>query len=157
MSANTRRLLPIAAVTLIAAGAQLNPATARAELHNITYRARIDGVTTGSQATFVIKGGQTNTAGLGRCRATLSKPTRCCPTRKKPACAIVVHCPYSANVHCEIDVDDNVFVQVDQMVRPVPGNADPNERRAAVRRTACPSRASGLSSPSQSAHSHARR
>jgi hypothetical protein len=29
-------------------------------------------------------------------------------------------------VHCEIDVDDNVFTQADQMVRPAPGNADPN-------------------------------
>jgi hypothetical protein len=38
---------------------------------------------------------------------------------------IVLHWPYSANVHCEIDVDDNVFTQVDQVVRPVPGNAGP--------------------------------
>ncbi len=38
---------------------------------------------------------------------------------------IVVHFPYSANVHCEIDVDDNVFVQSDQLVRPVAGSADP--------------------------------
>ncbi len=38
---------------------------------------------------------------------------------------IVLHFPYSANVHCEIDVDDSVFTQVDQMVRPVPGSSDP--------------------------------
>jgi hypothetical protein len=38
---------------------------------------------------------------------------------------IVLHWPYSANVHCEIDVDDHVFTQVDQSVRPAPGNADP--------------------------------
>jgi hypothetical protein len=36
MSCKGRRLLPIAAVAVIAAGAQLNPATARADLHNIT-------------------------------------------------------------------------------------------------------------------------
>jgi hypothetical protein len=38
----------------------------------------------------------------------------------------VLHFPYAANVHCEIDVDDNVFVQADQMVRPTAGNSDPN-------------------------------
>jgi hypothetical protein len=54
--------VPIAAMTAIAFGSQLIPATAHADLHNITYIARIDGVTTGSQATFVIEGGQTNSA-----------------------------------------------------------------------------------------------
>lgn len=64
MSCKGHGFLAVAAVTVIAAGAQVYPATASADLHNITYRARIDGVTTGSQATFVINGGQTNTAAL---------------------------------------------------------------------------------------------
>ena len=64
MILSKHRLMPIAALTVIAAGSQLSPATARADLHNVTYRARIDGVTTGSQAIFVINGGQTNTTGL---------------------------------------------------------------------------------------------
>jgi hypothetical protein len=38
---------------------------------------------------------------------------------------VSVRWPYSANVHCEIDVDDNVATQVDQLVRPVPGSTDP--------------------------------
>jgi hypothetical protein len=126
MSCKGRRLLPIAAVAVIAAGAQLNPATARADLHNITYRARIDGVTTGSQATFVINGGQTNTAGLGTMPGNVFEADTVLPDPQQAGMQIVVHWPYSANVHCEIDVDDDIFVQADQMVRPVAGNADPN-------------------------------
>ncbi|OBH58540.1 hypothetical protein [Mycobacterium sp. E2479] len=125
MSSHGRRLLPIAAATIIAVGAQLNPATARADLHNITYRARIDGVTTGSQAIFVISGGQTNTAGLSAMPGNAFEADTVLPDPQQAGMRVVVHFPYSANVHCEIDVDDNVFVQTDQLVRPVAGNADP--------------------------------
>jgi hypothetical protein len=117
--------MAIAAVTAIAAGSPLVPATARADLHNITYRARIDAVTTGSQATFVINGGQTNTAGLGAMPGNMFEANTVLPDPQQAGMRIVVHWPYSANVHCEIDVDDNVFTQTDQMVRPTPGNADP--------------------------------
>ena len=64
MSSSKRQWMPLAALMIVMAGSQLSPATARADLHNVTYRARIDGVAPGSQATFVINGGQTNTAGL---------------------------------------------------------------------------------------------
>lgn len=122
MSCQARGLLPIAAVTALAV---LNPAVARADLHNITYRARIDGVTTGSQATFVINGGQTNTAGLSSVPGNAFEADTVLPDPQQAGMRIVVRFPYAANVHCEIDVDDNVFVQSDQMVRPVAGNADP--------------------------------
>jgi hypothetical protein len=126
MSCTGRRLLPIAAVAVIGAGAQLNPAMAGADLHNITYRARIDGVTTGSQATFVTNGGQTNTAGLSSMPGNAFEADTVLPDPQQAGMRIVVRFPYSASVHCEIDVDDSVFVQVDQMVRPVAGNSDPN-------------------------------
>jgi hypothetical protein len=114
--------MPIAALTVIAAGSQLSPAIARADLHNITYRARIDAVTTGSQATFLINGGQTNTAGLGTMPGNDFEANTVLPDPQQAGMRVVLHWPYSANVHCEIDVDDNVFAQVDQFVRPVPGN-----------------------------------
>ncbi|OBA77806.1 hypothetical protein A9W99_04660 [Mycobacterium sp. 1164966.3] len=125
MSPYTRSWLPITAVTLIAAGSQLFPAIARAELHNITYIARVDALTTGSQATFVITGGQTNTAPLGTVPGRAFEANTVLDDPQKAGMRIVLRWPYSANVHCEIDVDDNVFVQVDQRVAPVPGNADP--------------------------------
>ncbi len=128
MRSNGRRWLPIAAVTVMAAGSQLIPgisAMARADLHNITYRARVDALTTGSQATFVINGGQTNTAGLPSMPGKVFEANTVLPDPGQAGMRIVLHFPYSGNVHCEIDVDDNVFAQVDQMVSPALGNADP--------------------------------
>jgi hypothetical protein len=121
-----RWLAIIAALTVVAAGSQLSPATAHADLHNITYRARIDAVTTGSQATFVINGGQTNTTGLPSLPGNVFEANTVLPDPQQAGLRIVLHFPYSANVHCEIDVDDGVFTQADQMVRPALGNADPN-------------------------------
>jgi hypothetical protein len=125
MSFSKRRWMPIAAVTVIAAGSQLFPATARADLHNITYRARIDGVTTGSQATFVMKGDQTNSTGLSSVPGNVFEADTVLADPQRAGMQILLHWPYSANVHCEIDVDDNVFAQVDQFVRPALGNTDP--------------------------------
>jgi hypothetical protein len=123
MSPSKHRWMPVAVLTVIAVGSQLSPAIARADLHNITYRARIDGVTTGSQATFVINGGQTNSTGLSSLPGNVFEANTVLPDPQQAGMQIVLHWPYSANVHCEIDVDDNVFTQVDQVVRPVPGNA----------------------------------
>lgn len=117
--------MTVAALTVIAAGSQLSPATARADLHNITYRARIDAMTTGSQATFVINGGHTNTTGLPSMPGNAFEANTVLPDPQQAGMQIVLHWPYSANVHCEIDVDDNVFTQVDQVVRPGPGNPGP--------------------------------
>jgi hypothetical protein len=107
-------------------GSQLVPATAQAELHNITYRARIDALTTGSQATFVINGGQTTTTNLPSMPGNAFEANTVLADPAQAGLRIVLHVPYSANVHCEIDVDDAVFTQADQLVRPVPGNSDPN-------------------------------
>ena len=120
------RWMPIAAaVTVIAAGSQLDAATAGAELHNITYRARIDAVTTGSQATFLINGGQTNTAGLGSAPGNVFEAETVLADPQQAGMRVVLHWPYSGNVHCEIDVDGNVATQVDRMVAPVPNSSDP--------------------------------
>lgn len=126
MSPHFRRWMPIAAVTVVAAGAQLSPAIARADLHNITYRARIDALTTGSQATFVTNGGQTSTTGLPSMPGNVFEANTVLPDPAQAGLRIVLHFPYAANVHCEIDADDNVFTQTDQMVRPTVGNSDPN-------------------------------
>ena len=117
--------MPIAAVTVIAAGSQLIPATAAADLHNITYRARIDGVAPGSQATFVINGGQTNTTGLSSMPGNVFEADTVLADPQQAGMRVVLHWPYSARVHCEIDVDDNIATQVDRMVAPVPNSSDP--------------------------------
>jgi hypothetical protein len=126
MSPSNHRWTAIATLTVVATGSQLSPATARADLHNITYRARIDALTTGSQASFVINGGQTNTTNLPSMPGNVFEANTVLPDPQQAGLRIVLHFPYSANVHCEIDADDNVFTQADQMVRPALGNPDPN-------------------------------
>jgi hypothetical protein len=117
--------MAVAGLTVVAVGSQVSPAIARADLHNITYRARIDALTTGSQATFVTNGGQTSTTSLPTMPGNVFEANTVLPDPQQAGLRIVLHFPYSANVHCEIDVDDGVFVQVDQMVRPALGNSDP--------------------------------
>ena len=125
MSLSKHRWMTIAALTVVAAGSQLSSATARADLHNITYRARVDGVAPGSQAMFVINGGQINTAALSSVPGNVFEADTVLPDRQQAGMRIVVRWPYAAGVHCEIDVDDAIFTQLDQIVRPAPGNADP--------------------------------
>jgi hypothetical protein len=114
-----------AAVATMVVCAQLIPATARADAHNITYVARVDGVAPGSQATFITAENQTNMAQLSALPGTAFQANAVLADPHHAGMQVAVKWPYSANVHCEIDVDDKVFVQVDQMVRPAPGSADP--------------------------------
>ncbi|EID15209.1 hypothetical protein MXEN_07956 [Mycobacterium xenopi RIVM700367] len=125
MNASTRIGFVTAAVTMLIGAGQLVPAAATAELHNVTYIARIDGVAPGSQATFMINDTQTNTATLSSVPGNAFQANAVLADPQKAGMQVAVHWPYSANVHCEIDVDDNVAAQVDQFVRPVPGSTDP--------------------------------
>lgn len=113
------------AIAVAVAGAQLIPATARADLHNITYVARVDGVAPGSTATFITADNQTNMAQLSTMPGSAFQANAVLPDPHHAGMQVAVKWPYSANVHCEIDVDDKVFVQVDQVVHPAPGSTDP--------------------------------
>nr|WP_244604994.1 hypothetical protein [Mycobacterium attenuatum] len=124
MSSTTQKWSSIAAMTAVAVGSQLDPATALADLHNVTYIARIDGVAPGSQATFMLNGGQTATAPLSPMPGNVFEANEVLADPQQAGMQVVLHWPYSANVHCEIDVDDNVAAQVDQFVRPKQGNSD---------------------------------
>jgi hypothetical protein len=124
MSSTMHRWTAIAALTAAAVSAQLTPATARADLHNITYIARVDGVAPGTQATFVTNDNQTSTAQLSTVPGNAFQANTVLADPHQAGMQVSVRWPYSANVHCEIDVDDNVATQVDHLVRPVPGSAD---------------------------------
>jgi hypothetical protein len=113
------------AVAAAVACAQLTPAIARADLHNITYVARVDGVAPGTMATFITADNQTNMAQLGTLPGSAFQANAVLPDPRHAGMQVAVKWPYSANVHCEIDVDDKVFVQVDQVVHPAPGSTDP--------------------------------
>jgi hypothetical protein len=116
------RLVAVAAAVSFA---QLIPATARADMHNITYVARIDGVAPGSQATFITAENQTNMAQLSAWPGNAFQANAVLADPRHAGMQVAVKWPYSANVHCEIDVDDKVFVQIDQAVHPAPASADP--------------------------------
>jgi hypothetical protein len=125
MSSTMNRWTAIAALAIAIVGPQLIPATARADLHNITYLARIDGVAPGSQATFVTDTNQTNTAPLSSMPGNTFQANAVLADPNQAGMQVLLRWPYSANVHCEIDVDDHVATQVDQVVRPAPGSTDP--------------------------------
>lgn len=125
MSSLKQSWMAIAVLTGAAVSVQLTPATARAELHNITYIARIDGVAPGGQATFRIHDNETTSAGLSSMPGNAFQANTVLADPSKAGMQVSIKWPYSANVHCEIDVDDNVAAQVDQLVRPTPGNTDP--------------------------------
>jgi hypothetical protein len=114
--------MPMVAATVITAGFPVISPQARADLHNIAYRARIDALTTGSQAIFVTGAGRTSSTNLPSMPGNAFEANAVLPDPQQAGMQILLHFPYSANVHCEIDVDDNVFTQVDQFVQPAPGN-----------------------------------
>jgi hypothetical protein len=124
MSSTKYRWLAIAALMSAAVSSQLIPAPARAELHNITYIARIDGVAPGGQATFVTNN-QTNSAPLSSMPGNAFEANTVLADPAKAGMQVAIRWPYSAKVHCEIDVDDHVATQVDQFVQPAPGSTDP--------------------------------
>jgi hypothetical protein len=115
----------IAALIAAVVGSQLTSATASAELHNVTYIARVDGVAPGSQATFMIKDNQTNSANLSSVPGNAFQANTVLADPAKAGMQVAIRWPYSANVHCEIDIDDNVAAQADQFVRPAPSNPNP--------------------------------
>jgi hypothetical protein len=97
-------------------------------LHNITYRARVDGVARGARITYKINDTQvqnvTPTMLPGRvfeAQTVLSDP-------QLAGMQVSIQWPYSANLHCEILVNDAIVAQADQFIRPRlrPADNDPD-------------------------------
>jgi len=125
MNAPKHSWMMILAVASAAVSSQLTSAAAHAELHNITYIARADGVAPDAQVTFLIHDDETGTASLGAMPGTPFEVHTVLADPNKAGMQVSIQWPYSATVHCEIDVDDTVATQVDKFVRPTPGNTDP--------------------------------
>lgn len=126
MNSAKRRWTAIAALTAAAIGLQLTPPIASADLHNVTYIARVDGVAPGGQATFRIHDNETSSTGLSSLPGNAFEANTVLTDPSRAGMQVSVPWPYSANVHCEIDVDDNVAAQVDQSVGLMLANNDPN-------------------------------
>lgn len=119
-----------ATIALISAmSAPLTSGIASADdLHNVTYRARIDGISRGALITYKVNDTQVNSSDPtmlpGRtfeANAVLEDPTLA-------GMRVSIQWPYSANLHCEILVDDNLVAQADQFIGPrlTPANEDPD-------------------------------
>ncbi|MGV9798000.1 hypothetical protein ACWDTP_08055 [Mycobacterium sp. NPDC003449] len=117
-------------------GAQLTPATALADpevppqpqpqleaqpdqqLHNVTYRARIDGVSRNATITYKIDDAQINTADPTMLPGRTFETTGVVTDPQQAGMAVRIDWPYSANLHCEVLVDDQIVAQADTFVAP---------------------------------------
>ncbi|MBO0863745.1 MAG: hypothetical protein J2P16_01560 [Mycobacterium sp.] len=118
--------MAIAALTVAAVSSQLTPAAAQPPpLHNITYLARVDGVAPNAQAMFVINDNEVSSASLGSVPGTTFEANAVLSDPNRAGMQVSIAWPYSAKVHCEIDVDGNVATQVDQLVKPTMNSTDP--------------------------------
>ncbi|MHC9294776.1 hypothetical protein ACRCUN_20110 [Mycobacterium sp. LTG2003] len=132
---STKYAWAVAAVLAgLLSGAQLVPATALAEpemppqpevepqpdqqLHNVTYKARIDGVSRNAQITYKIDDSQVNTADPTMLPGRTFEATGVVSDPQLAGMTVRIDWPYSANLHCEILVDDQIVAQADSWVAP---------------------------------------
>ncbi|MCV7171256.1 hypothetical protein H7I41_15180 [Mycobacterium manitobense] len=144
MSFVKRGWVVAAATATLFAGAQLTPALAPADpegqpqvetpptgpevLHNIIYRARVDGVSRGATITYAAEGDQTQTANPTMVPGRIVDINTVLPASGVATMKVQVKWPYSANLHCEILVDDQLVAQADDFVAPrlIPNRDDPD-------------------------------
>jgi hypothetical protein len=134
-----------AAVAVLLGGWQLNPAPAFADpevqpaqpqsqtppdqqLHNITYRARVDGVSRGAAISYLAEGGKTQLANPTMVPGRTFEAQTVLPTTDVANIRLSIEWPYSANLHCEILIDDQVAAQADDFIGPklTPQKDDPD-------------------------------
>lgn len=122
--------IPAVALADPAADEQSNVAPAPGDevLHNITYRARVDGVSRGATITYAAEGGQTQTANPTMVPGRTFEAMTVLPESGVANMRVSIQWPYSANLHCEILVDDVVVAQADDFISPrfLPQKDDPD-------------------------------
>ncbi len=124
-----RHTLTIGAILALAAG--LSPATASADepvQHNITYRARVDGLARGAEVYYRISDVQANSANPTMLPGRVFETTGVLTDPKTAGMRISIQWPYSANLTCEILVDDELVTQASQFISPrlTPVRNDPD-------------------------------
>lgn len=122
----------VAAVAVgLAAQAVLGPAVAVADdpvQHNVSYRARIDGLARGALITYRISDTQVNTANPTMLPGRTFEATGVLTDPRQAGMRISIQWPYSANLNCEIRVDDEVVAAATQFIGPrlTPSKDDPD-------------------------------
>jgi hypothetical protein len=135
MNSVMRGLAAGAAVATLAGGYHLSPAVAVADpelqpqpagdatpapeaLHNVVYRARIDGVSRGATIVYSAENDQTLTANPTMVPGRVFEVNTVLPGTAVASMKVSVQWPYSANLHCEVLVDDRLVAQADDFVAP---------------------------------------
>lgn len=96
--------------------------------HNVTYRARVDGVARGALITYRISDTQVNSADPTMLPGRTFESTGVLTDPKEAGMRVSIQWPYSANLNCEILVDDQVVAQASQFIGPrlTPARDDPD-------------------------------
>jgi hypothetical protein len=143
MSANMKLILrsAAAAALLVIGCAQLPPAAIAdpvpppapapappQDQHNVTYRARVDGVSRGALITYKISDSQVQSADPTMLPGRTFEAQTVLTDGGLAGMQVSIQWPYSANLHCEILVDDAIVAQADQFIRPrlTPADDDPD-------------------------------
>ncbi|GCB01585.1 hypothetical protein [Mycolicibacterium sp. NCC-Tsukiji] len=95
--------------------------------HNVTYRARIDGVSRGTLITYRTTDTQLNSATPSLLPGESFEASAVLNNAANAGMQVSIQWPYSASLHCEILVDDEIVAQADQFVAPrlTPQRQDP--------------------------------
>ena len=103
-------------------------AQSAAQQFNVTYRARVDGLARGALVTYRISDTQVNSADPTMLPGRTFETTAVLSDPNEAGMRISIQWPYSANLHCEILVNDQIVVQADQFISPrlLPANDDPD-------------------------------
>jgi hypothetical protein len=95
--------------------------------HNVVYRARVDGVSRGASITYKLSDSEFNTADPTMVPGRTFEATGVVSNPQLAGMQVSIQWPYSASLHCEILVDDQIVAQADQFVAPrfTPQRNDP--------------------------------
>ena len=129
MRPSTRALVGATLLTAVLAGAQLTPTAALADdvLHNVTYRARVDGLARGATITYKVNDTQVQSANPTMLPGRTFEAQAVLADAQQAGMQVSIQWPYSANLHCEILVDDATVAQANQFIAPrlTPASDDP--------------------------------
>ena len=95
--------------------------------YNVVYRARVDGVSRGATISYTMADGQVNTANPTMVPGRTFDATGVVSKTQNAGMQVSIQWPYSASLHCEILVDDQIIAEADQFVAPrlTPQHDDP--------------------------------
>lgn len=96
--------------------------------HNVTYRARVDGIARGALVTYRISDTQVNSADPTMLPGRTFESTGVLTDSAEAGMRISIQWPYSANLVCEILVDDVTVAAASQFIGPrlTPAKDDPD-------------------------------